>query len=84
MKSIKNFLFQMLSAKGTISSMRVGFLSIILMAAVLIGCIAIYMIKKTWQADGLIDWTGISIMLGAIGVFISPVVYGKYKQQSNE
>jgi len=84
MKALKNFIWEMLSESGKISSIRVGLLSMIFMAAYLVGCAGFYMIKRTLQIDGSIDWNGIGVLLAAIALFLSPIVAGKVIQKKSE
>lgn len=81
---IKNFAFQTFYSKGNISSMRVGLIAIIIMAGYLVLCIGIHILKKTWELNGIIDWLGVSAFLGAIGLFITPVIMGKNAQKKVE
>jgi len=76
--------------KLTQSSMRRAMYSVIALAAILTLATAASIIVATIKGNE-INWQGIAIMTGAIGVFISPVIGGKVwqkkyeaKQQDNE
>jgi len=83
-QAIIKFFREMFAPKGNVSVMRVGFFSIIVYAGILVLCIAVYMIKKTWEINGTIDWAGLSMLLGAIGLFMTPVIAGKVQQKKQE
>jgi len=84
MKTIKNFIYELFAEKGKVSSIRVGLISTIFMAAFLVGCIGFYMIKKTMATEGVIDWGGIGTLLAAIALFLSPVLAAKVVQKKDE
>lgn len=81
---IINFFKEMFSPNGNISSMRVGLFCVIVYAGYLVLCMGIYLLKKIWEGNGVIDWTGMSLLLGAIGIFISPVLIAKANQKKHE
>lgn len=84
MKTIKNFLWHVVSENGTVSSMRVGLLSLVWMASFLVGCIGFNIVYLTIKDSDKISWEGISLLLAAIGAFLAPIIYGKVKQKQVE
>jgi hypothetical protein len=57
--------------------------SVIGLAAILTLATAASIVVATIKSDD-IDWQGVAIMTGAIGVFISPVIGGKVWQKKYE
>jgi hypothetical protein len=84
MKTIKNFLWQMLAEDGKVSSMRVGLISLVWMSSLLVGCLGFNIIYLTIKDSDKINWSGVALLLAAIGAFMSPIIYGKIKQKDAE
>lgn len=74
----------MLSANGWISSMRVGLISLVVMAAYLILILGVHILARTFHWESVIDWNGLGVFLCAVGAFLTPVVVGKVIQKKQE
>lgn len=76
-------MFKFLREDSTISSMRVSlFIGIICVAILCIG-IFIYTLIHAVKCSTL-DWSGMSIFLGAIAAFAGTFLYGKVQQKKVE
>jgi hypothetical protein len=72
-----------LSESGASSSMRIALLTVIILSALLVLAMVIYILISVNQSKE-IDWSGLSLLLGAIGVFLTPAFTGKAIQKKFE
>lgn len=66
-----------------ISSMRIALFAIITLSCLLVLALSSYIVVSVIMAAA-IEWSGVSMFLGAIGVFLTPAFTGKAIQKRFE
>lgn len=72
-----------LNSKSESSMMRLGFLLGFFLAIVLITNLSTVLMIQAWK-EQKIDWLGISGYITSVGLFLTPIIGGKYLQSKEE